>query len=379
MTATLLLQTTRWRDVTDDAALVATAEALDPIQVLAATTEPERTERATGIRTLPAQPLALLRALPLVQSVVVLGGAPLSSRAAESHLFSLGELYALLSTFNATGRRIALVGVGADVLTTGRDALYARRLVRKSSFTVVNNASSVHHLITAGVPSPLRVAAELAWLQLQDPPQPVASGDQVWCPLTRLDIEAFGGVVASAEALAGIQAAVAAQAGTDTSVTVQAWRRGLLAGDDIEAAQDVVAALTARRVRAQVAAPPLDLVDERKVLSSAQLCVCADPHTLMTAAASGAPLLAWPHDSASAATASQLGLPVLTEDPDSCVSTAFASPGSTLSSVRQAIAVAGETADLLKVLLHQGSGLPRYRGAPLPEQFNGLRPTGVMK
>ncbi len=378
MTATLLLQPSRWRDVAADAALVATSAALGPIQVLVAAAEPERTQRATGLSTIAATPTAVLRALPLVDSVVVLGGRPLSSRARDAHLFGLAELYALMTAVSTTGRRFALVGVAAEALTTRRDAFFADRLVRGSSLTVLDNAESALHLTAAGAPGPLRVGADLAWLQALDPPRPVSGGTEVWCPLTFLDVAANGGAEVTAQLVAGVCAAVSRQLQTDSSVVVQAWRCGFGAGDDLEAASDVAAALHRLGVRARCAIPPLTLAAERDLLSRAQLCISCDPHTTMAASTAGVPLIAWPHDSATEVAASRLHLPLLPDSPEAVVAAALAR-GSGLAVVRQQSVAASETADLLRVLLTRGAELATYQRIPRTEHFQGIRPTGVMR
>ena len=282
MTA-LLLQTTRWRDVTDDAALLVTAAALDPISVLAATTEPQRTGRVTGLSTIAASTGAVLRNLSRFSTLVVLGGRPLSSSAADGHLLSLGGLHALTAAVAAGGRRVAFVGVGAEHISGHRDAFYARRLMKRSSFTAVDGVQSVSHLAAAGAPWPMRTAPDLAWLALQDPPAQLSGCSEVWVPLTRLDVEAHGGASATADALTAIAAAVEQQKQSSTSVVVQGWRVGTYAGEDLEAAGQVVSALAQRGTRARVACPPDSLAAERDLLSRARLCVCSQVHTLMAA------------------------------------------------------------------------------------------------
>lgn len=379
MTTVLLLQTSRWRDAADDAALIAAAAALDPIRVMVATADPERTERVTGLPAIAAHRTAILRTMTVIDAVVVLGGRPLSSHARDQHLFSLPELYAVLTAFRTYGKQLALVGVGAGPLTTRRDAFCARQLVGGSAFTVLDGPTSVGYLSEAGAPSPMRVGADLAWLQLQTPPHVEATDDQVWCPLTRADVTANGGPAAVAEQLVHVMDAVARRLGHDNSVTVQAWRCGVAAGEDLEAMSELAVALTARGLRAEVAPPPISLEAEKDLLSRAAFCVCADPHAMMTAEAAGVPLLAWPHDSVAEAAALRLAMPMLPGDAGDCVDAAFAHAGTALPLVRTQVAAASEVADLLKMLLSHGVDMPRLHQGSSHDQIHGLRPTGVMR
>ena len=77
MSPVLILQTARHRDVADDAALAAVARELSSAEVVAATTDPERTARLVDVPVVPATSTSLLRHLTSVDTLVVLGGRPL--------------------------------------------------------------------------------------------------------------------------------------------------------------------------------------------------------------------------------------------------------------------------------------------------------------
>ena len=388
MPTVLLLQTSRWRDAADDAALVATAHELHPTTVIAAAANPHRTARVTGIRTVAADPTTVIRGLSGADLVVVLGGRPLASHARTDHLHGLTELAAITGAIRAAGKRYALVGVGAGPVTSRRDAFCVRHVVGNSALTVLDDVSSVQHLTDVGVPHPLRVGADLAWLQLQEPPRIVPGGDELWCTATRDEVEAVGGASVFAELVAMVLHSLHRVTGETLAVTIQAWHCGSGAGDDLDAAAGVADLLHDQGHRIRVAPPPSSMARERDVLRSTRFVLSGHPHALMTAAAAGVPMLAWPYERTGIALAARLGLPVLApqvsgagagpEPLDQVVEAALAAGGQSLPAVRENVADAGEVVELLQMLITQGEPSVRAH-PPRPQPVAGLRPTGVMR
>lgn len=395
MTTALLLQTSPWRDAAHDAVLAAAARELDPIRVVTATADPERTERMTGLPGVAADRRTLLRTLRTVDAVVVLGGRPLASAADADHLLGLADLYTIAMAARTAGRRFAMVGVAAGPLTTKRDAFLARRLMIGSGLAVVDEPESAEVLVAAGVPSPIRVGADLAWLELQGPPiEPEPEPDdrngvdheKLWFAMTRPGVDAAGGSAAVAGHLAALRAALAARLGVpDAGVLIQAWRGGTAAGADLECAAEVATELRQRNIPVRILPPPLSLSDVKDAMSRLVLCVTGHPHALMAAAAAGVGVLAWPADAADPAARTMsdwLAVPTLPGAPGSApalVRDALARAGETLPVVREQIATAGEVVDLLRVLLTDGGELPRTPSAGRIDHTHVVRPTGVMR
>ncbi|WP_121253808.1 hypothetical protein [Nocardioides ferulae] len=390
MTTVLLLQTTRTRDVADDAVLEVLARELAPASVLAATTDPERTSRMTDLPAVPANRAALLRTLTTVDALLLVGGRPLhagAGAAAAAEAFTLPVLYALTAAFRVAGKRVALLGVGADELT-GRDALLARHVVSGSALTVLDSPASAGHLTAAGLPAPLRVGADLAWLALQAPPrdrQPAEAGGDVWTSVDASAVAAMGGLDAAARTLAEVVAAVSARAAGSGRLAVQAWHPGPSAGADLDAASALVSLLTdSYGLPAAVTPPAASLAEQHDLLGRAGFAVASQPHAVMTAAAAGVPLLACPADAIAAGGAARLDVPVLPAGPaiargqlPRLVDEAVAGTGAVLAAVRQHVAGAGEALDLLRLLLSEGEG---PIGSPSgTDPTLAPRPTGVMR
>lgn len=426
MTTALLLQTSHWRDAAHDAVLIAAARELDPVQVVTATADPDRTKRMTGLPAVPADLRTLLRTARSVDAVVVIGGRPLASDAGFDHELGLADLYAIAMAARTAGKRFAMIGVAAGPLATRRDAFLARRLMISSALAVVDEPESAQALVGAGVPSPIRVGADLAWLELQQPPSephleaagsnhpdsnPGFStdfsadlsadfnagfnadlnadfnhGERLWFAMTRPEVDAAGGGAAVARDMAAVQGSLADRLGIpDPGVVIQAWRGGIASGADLESAAEIAAELRQRSVPVRVLPPPLTLAEARDAMSRVVLCVAGHSHALMAAAAAGVGVIAWPTDPTDQAARTMsdwLAVPILSGAPESApalVESALARAGETLPVVREQIATAGEVVDLLRVLLTDGGELPRTHSAGHLDHAHLVRPTGVMR
>lgn len=355
MSTVLLLQTAPWRENADDAALRVAARELAPAQLLAATADPGRTARTTGLDTVPATSAALLRAMGGVDTLVVLGGRPLDDPDGHPGPRALG---AVLTAYRTAGHRVALVDIGVGQVS-GRRAAAVRHAVTGSALTVLDSTVSADRLVAAGLPSPLRVGAHLAWHDLQDHPRPSQDGP-VAVVVDDDTLLSGGGPVSLADRLVATWAA--GGEGHDTApgrdeVLVQARRPGAAAGRDLDAAQALAACLRRVDVAARVLPPAAGLDEQRALLGAARCVHAADAETLLVAAASGTPVHAWPGDERARALHEALGR------------------GG--AAVRERVAAAGEVLDLVRLLLTEGrDAAPSRLGATAP---SALRPTGVTR
>lgn len=384
MGTVMLLQPSRLRDVGDDAALKAVMRSLDPLTVVAATSDPSHTWRATGCRSIPATPTAVLRVLPELDALVVLGG-PLLTPDGEDNALGLGHMAMLLEVARLAGKQTALIYVSAARLRTSRDRMLARRIVVRSDLTVLADQQSASLLADCGVPQPMRVGADPAWLLIDDPPTEVPPGDTVRLVTTRADVKSAGGAAEAAGFLSAVLTAVGDRLGDDCRVGVQAWHTGSGAGEDLDAANTVADVLRGMRTPARVVPPPVSLSRSRDALGGSRLVVSAQTHVLMAAAAAGTAALAWPVDGPArsfahglAAQAIPAGAPV--EHLRQSAAAALDAPGAGLSTVREQVAAAGEVLDLLRLLVTRGREVPASAAVPgRADARPGLRPRGVLR
>lgn len=395
MSAVLVLQTARRRDVADDAALGAVARALFPANVVAATADPERTSRAVDLPVVPATSASLLRLMTTVDTLVVLGGRPLQADAGTETL-GLSAVYSVATAYRLAGKRVALVGVGAGE-TTGRGGRLVRQTVLGSALTVLDSDASAAHVASVGVPPPFRVGPDLAWLDLQAPPPPPAPHGPVRLPVGSDELSAAGGATALAALLRPVLDAVRAQRPAAGDVVVQARRRGESAGDDLDAADALAAALAAAGAPASVEPAAVTLSARRDELGRSGFALCGEPRTMMAAAAAAVPVLGWAADARGRAAARELEIPLvggadeLPGGVDLAVETAAGRAGSVHSAARRHVAAAGDVLDLLTLLVSEGDAAahPAAQGAattttsatgaedrPAP---SGLRPPGVTR
>ncbi len=386
MSSALLLQTTRRRDAADDAALAVVARELFPANVVAATADPDRTAQVLDVPVVAATPASLLRMMTAVDTLVLLGGQPLQAETG-TEVLGLSGVYSVATAYRLAGKRVALVGVGVGEVS-GRSGRLVRQTVLGSSLTVLDSETSARHVASVGVPAPFRVGPDLAWLDLQDPPAAEAPGGPVRVPVGVDDVAAAGGAPAVAALLTPVLEAVLGQVRTASGVVVQARRRGAAAGDDLDAA-DAVATLLGR-AGLDVAVEPTarTLRAQRDDVGRSSFALCAHPHAMMTAAAAGVPVLAWPQDDCGRAVARELEIPSVTgaaEVPggvDLVVEAAARRSGSVHSAARRQIAAAGDVLDLLALLVSQGDSTVRplgQGGDELPHRPTGLRPPGVTR
>ncbi|WP_168929650.1 hypothetical protein [Nocardioides sp. GY 10127] len=363
MSTALILQTTPWRENADDAALAVLArelEGVDGIDVVAATAEPARTRRVTGLPTVPVDLAHLLRVAPRTQTLVVLGGRPLAGR--RESLLSLRALTALSHAYRASGRRTAFVDVGAGRLSARR-ATAARRLLAGSSLTVLDSAESAARLAAIGLPTPIRVGAHLGWFLLQDLPR----RERTAGPLVVVDdgtLLAGGGPAVLADRIAWelgrAPANGLAGAPDPRRVCVQARRPGAAAGADLDAAQSLALGLRHKGLAPVVLPPSASLVAQRDLLATGTRVLGADAETLLAAAAAQTPVTSWPTGQRAGGLLAHLG----DRGP---------------SAVREQVAAAGEVLDLLVLLLTEGVGTTAHPSHRSHLQASRLRPTGVTR
>ncbi|MEJ7648530.1 MAG: hypothetical protein WKF57_05670 [Nakamurella sp.] len=296
MSRVILLQTSLSRDVGDDDALIATARSVTEhaaaadisIDLIAATDEPGRTAAVTGLPAIRAVAGTVRRVWDSSSTVVVLGGTLGAGRATSA--VPLAELSVLGMWAQASGRRLALVGVRVEPARSRTEGSLLRRVVHGASLTVAADANSAEALTAVGVPAPVRVGSHPWWLGLSGPRAVIDTRRGLWCVVGELDLRVQGGADTVAATIARLHRD---NATGEAEVVVQAWRRGRFSGADLVAAAEVEAALHALRIPVRLAGPPRTLAEQRDAVAGAALVVAANPRAQAAAFCAGVPVAGW--------------------------------------------------------------------------------------
>lgn len=221
---------------------------------------------------------ALLGCLNTVKALLLTGDGVFTPASRQSP----GCLYpcALLAmTAAARGLPVVLVGSGIPPLWGRSERLAARLLVSATDLLIAHGYLAARRLIAAGVPAPLRVATDLAWVLVDDPVVPAPSGDGL---VVALDAAATGGWFTDrlAEVLSRLPARL--------RVRLQPWRAAGPAPDDVQMAKLMACQLP----QAEIEPAPASLPQARDAYRSARAVIALRPRAQVAAAAAGVPSLA---------------------------------------------------------------------------------------
>jgi polysaccharide pyruvyl transferase WcaK-like protein len=350
------------RDPGDEAVLAAFVAALPEWRMIATSGQPDLTIARHGCGAVLARDRrALGRALLDVDAVVFAGGTvfttlhPSTGRSPHDLL-----TWAMLLTAGgqATGKPVAMLGVGAGTLPDVRARWLARALVRRTDLLVLRDEESAHTLAAAGAPIPFRVGADPAWTLVDQPPLAVGDRDGVVValshPAQKIDL---------ADRLA---TALAPLVTFRAKIELQLWH-----GGDAATGGGLASAIAARLAGSvEVMAAPADLTGARLRMAGARLAVCLNSHAMLAAAAAGTPLVAIAHEPEQLGLARRLQQPAVpvTADPATIAATILSGlDGQAASSaaVHGEIARAAEGFRLLRLLLTHGVGSDQ-------DSFDGL-------
>lgn len=353
------------RNPGDEALLDAFLHALpDRWSGVATTSTPADTAAAHGCAVVDARrPLAVTRALLRSDAVVFAGGTvfkTLHPSASRSRAALLRNAALVATAAKALGRPVAIVGVGAGDLDSPVAPPLVRALVRGADLLVLRDEESVERLAAVGAAMPVRVAADPAWVLLDEPPVHEVAGDRVIVALSRVAIGAVG-VDWLVDALRPV-------ADVGVPVALQPWQVG-----DVRADDGALADRLARALRpVDVLDPPRDLAAARSLFLRSRAVVGLRFHALVAAASAGRPFVAVAHEPKLASVARRLGQAAV--DPalppgalTAAVLRACASSGPSPAAVRGEIALAEEGFRLLRLVL-DGAACPdvdELTGLPL--------------
>ena len=349
---TVLLAGAFVQDSIDETLLAAFHTALPEWRIATLGGAPSVTIATDGVRVpRPRGRRGLRRALLDADAVVLSGGTlfttlhPSTGRPAHDLLTSA---LLLASGGQATGKPVAMLGVGAGTLPDARARWLARALVRRADLLVLRDEESAHTLAAIGAPIPFRVGADPAWTLVDQAPLAPRDREGVVVALDHVP-----GDSSLADRLAGGLRPLLA---SGMKVELQPWRDG-----DPTTRSGTLASAVADRLegRVEVTAPPANVVDARARLAGTRLAICLSPHAMIAAAASGTPVVAVTHEPKLVGLARRLQQPAVSVNADpatiaSTVRSGLDGQPASPSVVDAEIARAAEGFRLLRLLLSHG-------------------------
>lgn len=265
----------------DEAALGAALAALDGVDIVVLSGDPEETGSRHGCRAVPlADPDETARAMTGA-AVVTVGDLPRFA-AMEGADAVVGRLLGPVRR-----RPVVAVGVGIGPTRSERARRRARTLAARSSALVVRDAASAGNLAAAGAVPPFWVGAELAWASLPGPSPAIRSDDALIC-------------VDDWRTVADLGPVSAACAENGLGLLVQSWP-GAEAGPVPPVPWTPVPS-------------PESLVAARTTFAGVRLVVAKSRGPVLAAVAAGTPVVVVDPDSGAAELAARLGQVVVRAD-----------------------------------------------------------------
>lgn len=335
---------------------VAAVRAQQGWEPVVATARPGETTERLGVAAVAGTPVATLRAAAIADALVVGGGTlfkelhPTSGRSPGGLLRSaLG----LTSAFRARRRPVAMLGVGAARITSRTNQQLARVLAGRADLLVLRDADSAVILAGLGVPAPLRVGADLAWMSL-----PAATGSATHRPRGSLDpIGVAISHLCDAPGLVDrLAAALRPLVDAGRPVEIEPWQGSPYLSQDGQMARRLQAAVGAGT---SVIPPPESLIDASARMAGRAAGLTLRFHGAVAAAHAGTPFLALAHEPKLASISRHLGQ--LAVGPD-------AQPEVITHGLRQALLSAPPSIDALR---------EEHRKAAASAELLGLVLTGA--
>lgn len=297
----------------DEALLDAFCHALDREELIVTSRDPGATERAHGVRAMTPTAANVAAWLRHGRHLVVGGGTvfktlhPSTGRRPHSLLV---RTLAIGRAAHARGITVSLVGVGAGRLPTSRARRLARAIATHADLLVLRDEESATVLADAGVPTPLRVAADAAWTLVDSPIDELTmrrgtdhtTGTDPGSVLVALSHHAGG------DDLGHHLAAALAATREVTHVELQPWQHDEAAHDP-RLARTVADHLAALRpdLTVSIADAPADLHHAAAHSTRHGLVLGLRFHALVAAAAAGTRFVAVAHEPKLAGLANRFG------------------------------------------------------------------------
>jgi polysaccharide pyruvyl transferase WcaK-like protein len=347
----------------DEALCSAFVDALRDHDVVVVSGDPAGTSRLHAVRAIPNSPWSTAYELRRVDAVVVGGGTVFKSLHASSGRRPsalLRNAAALVAGARVTGTKVAMVGVGAGDLRHRRAKAWARWLVGQSDLVVLRDEESAALLADAGVPAPFWIGADPAFtLTTIDPADAIEQRP----PSITVALSHLAGDDRLLDDLAG---AIAPLRG-DHEIRLQPWQTGGDHRDGVLAER-----LNARLGGvARILEPPVDLADAAAAFARDRLVIGLRFHALVAAAQAGTRFLAVAHEPKLAGLArrfNQVSVPAHASAAvlAAAVQQALETEPSSAITLSEEVARAGNTLDLMRLVLDDGELAEPGRLAGLP-------------
>ncbi|HEX6392527.1 MAG TPA: polysaccharide pyruvyl transferase family protein [Acidimicrobiales bacterium] len=181
---------------------------------------------------------------------------------------------------NRPRRPLALVGVSAGGPLTASERWAARRLVRRADLVLLSDDESASCLAGAGVPAPIRVAADPAWMSLSPAASGPSSGQSV---VVALDASAARGV--QTELFLGLRELAL----HGVRVDLLPWTG--LGTADFALAEELFAEIRSAGGLAEIVPPAMDLTGAAEAMAESGAVVAMRYRAIHAAAAAGVPVV----------------------------------------------------------------------------------------
>jgi polysaccharide pyruvyl transferase WcaK-like protein len=278
----------------DDALCDVFCSALADHEVVVASDDPAASASRHGTRTITASALPAARAVREVDAVVVGGGTvfktlhPSTGRAPTALLRNAA---ALVAGARATGKRVAMVGVGAGELSRRSARALSRWIVPHIDLLILRDEESAAVLSDAGAPAPFWIGSDPTWaLAAADVRRPN--------PAARSMTIAISHLAADPARMGGFAHALR-QWCNDWTVRLQPWQDA-----DVETAYRLRALLGGA---AEIVDRPADLAEATSRFAADELVIGLRFHSLVAAARAGTRFLAVAHEPKLVGLARRLG------------------------------------------------------------------------
>jgi polysaccharide pyruvyl transferase WcaK-like protein len=354
----------------DEALCSAFLAALSDDNVVVASSDPASTARHHGVRAVANTPWSVARQLRHCDTVVVGGGTvfkTLRRSTGRRPTALLRNACALTAAARATGKQVAMVGVGAGDLRGKTARSLTRWLVRQIDLLVLRDEESASALTEVGAPAPFWIGADPAWSA-----RPRLVGDRAQATDRRPSVTvALSHHAGDAHLFTKLAEAIAPLC-RDHDVRLQPWQTGAN-GDDHAIARRLGDLLDNA---ATIIEPPTDLDAATAAYATDRLVIALRFHALVAAGQAGTRTLAISHEPKLAGISRrlrQVSVPVDATAPvlAAAVQRALETDPPTAIAVGNEAAMARHTLQLLRLLLDGGAldepshlaGLPLSTGS----------------
>ena len=267
--------------------------ALADHEIVVASDDPAASASRHGTRTIAASALPAARAVREVDAVVVGGGTvfkTLHRSTGRSPTALLRNAAALVAGARASGKRVAMVGVGAGELQRRSARALSRWIVPQVDLLILRDEESAAVLADAGAPAPFWIGADPTWA--------LPAVDASTKRGSRSMTVAISHLAGDPEQMGGFAHALT-QWCEDWTVRLQPWQ-----DTDVETAHRLRAVLGGA---AEVIARPVDLAEATSAFAADELVVGLRFHSLVAAARAGTRFLAVAHEPKLVGLARRLG------------------------------------------------------------------------